>query len=176
MAQVAGGDGGLAHPAVELRKTEVVPATGVCDLGSGLLSCPESGWLIRTMCQTERLAPASIQLPQQCRQKVGEEGPVPLHHVSPGTCLVRVGDAGQGPRSPCSRPCLPRDLGAPGRPCLSQGLGKTPLKRAGNKGLCASVACRWGPILYFPGSAQSCKLKNHQRGASARWKNMEKMS
>lgn len=168
---------------MELRKTEVVPATGVCDQSSGLLSCPESRWLIRTTCQTERLAPASIQLPPQCRRKVGEEGPVPLHHVSPGTCLVRVGDAAQGPRSPCSRPCLPRDLGAPGRPCLSQGLGKmplkraeTPLKRAGNKDLCASVACRWGPGLYFPGSAQSFKLENHQRGESAGWKNMVKMS
>lgn len=113
---------------MELRKTEVVPATGVCDPRSSLLSCPESWRLIRTMCQTERLAPAPIQLPQQCRRKVGEEGPVPLQHVSPGTCWVRVGDAAQGPRSPCSRPRLSRDLGDPGRPCPSQGLRKRPLK------------------------------------------------
>ena len=133
---------------MELRKTEVVPATGVCDLGSGLLSCPESWWLIRTTCQTERLAPASFQLPQQCRRKVGEEGPVPLHCISPAHAWWGSGMQHRGPGGPC----LPRDLGAPGRPCLRQGLGKMPLKRAGNKDLCASVACRWGPVLYFPGS------------------------
>ena len=46
----------------------------------------------------------------------------------------------------------PQGPGGPGGTMPPPRPWEDALKRAGNKDLCASVACRWGPVLYFPGS------------------------
>lgn len=76
---------------------------------------------------------------------------------------MRVGDAVQGPRSPRSRPCL-QDLEGPRETMPSAKASEEAPERGAlcwkQRSVCEG-GLQVGPVLYFPGSAQLLKFKNH---------------